>query len=353
MNDRKRILLVYTSYGPFVQQDDATLSEHYRVERFHFLAARRPAALAFQFVRQLFVLLTRGWRYDAFFIWFADHHAFLPVLFARLTGKKSLIVAGGYDATAIEELGYGLFVKRSVRSFMGRNAFEWCSRILPVDRSLIRNTNTYAAAQPFETGIAHYCNVPESKFNAIATGYCPDHWKANASLARENSVLTVAGVARMSTWKLKGGDLLVEIARLLPQYRFYFYGVYDYFRSQLIEQLSIPDNFHIMGRIDSEQLPDVYSQHRVYAQLSMSEGLPNALCEAMLCGCIPVGSNVNGIPKVIGETGHVLTNRDAAEAATHIARLLNSPATNEPRERIIQNYSLGQRESKLRELIDR
>tara|TARA_B100000809_G_scaffold208303_1_gene210920 strand:- start:1628 stop:2689 length:1062 start_codon:yes stop_codon:yes gene_type:complete len=352
MKDRKRILFVYTAFSSFVQQDYAILSEHNRVDRFQFQGTKRPARFIYQFVRQLFLLCLRGWRYDAFFIWFADYHSFLPVLFAKVTGKKSFLVAGGYDATAVEALDYGLFMKRNVRSFMGRKSFENCTRILPVDQSLIRNINTYAAARPFEAGIAHFCKVSDDKFNTIATGYDSDKWKADESVTRDSSVVAVASIFGMNTWKLKGGDLLMDVARLLPQYHFYFYGVNENVGSKLTEQASIPKNFHIRGYVDNSQLPGIYSQHKVFAQLSMSEGLPNALCEAMLCGCVPIGSNVNGIPEVIGETGHVLTERNAREASIRIAQLLNAGGNSKPRERIIRNYSLHQRKRKLRQLID-
>jgi glycosyltransferase involved in cell wall biosynthesis len=52
----------------------------------------------------------------------------------------------------------------------------------------------------------------------------------------------------------------------------------------------------------------------VYAQFSITEGLPNVVCEAMLAGCIPVGSNVGGIPELIETTG-ILINERSPEIA--------------------------------------
>ena len=56
----------------------------------------------------------------------------------------------------------------------------------------------------------------------------------------------------------------------------------------------------------------VYRQSQFYLQLSYSEGFPNALAESMLCGCIPIGSNVGEISKIIGDTGFILAHKDLA-----------------------------------------
>src|SRR5690606_39307412 len=50
-----------------------------------------------------------------------------------------------------------------------------------------------------------------------------------------------------------------------------------------------PENVTIVGPRPREALPAEYGAASVYLQLSRSEGLPNVLCEAMACGCIPVG----------------------------------------------------------------
>jgi glycosyltransferase involved in cell wall biosynthesis len=69
----------------------------------------------------------------------------------------------------------------------------------------------------------------------------------------------------------------------------------------------------VAGKIEYHKLVELYNRHEFYLQLSVAEGFPNTLCEAMLCGCIPIGSNVFSIPKIIGDTGFVLKHRNMDE----------------------------------------
>lgn len=57
---------------------------------------------------------------------------------------------------------------------------------------------------------------------------------------------------------------------------------------------------------------------------SRFEALPNALMEAMSCGCVCVASRVGGTPELIvdGETGFLFNPGDAAALAAHLHRLV-------------------------------
>ena len=66
---------------------------------------------------------------------------------------------------------------------------------------------------------------------------------------------------------------------------------------------SFPKNVKILGKQNGQQLKTLYGLNEFYFQGSKIEGLPNVLCEAMLCECIPLGNRVFGIPNAIGDTG--------------------------------------------------
>jgi len=92
---------------------------------------------------------------------------------------------------------------------------------------------------------------------------------------------------------------------------------------------------------------------KVYCQLSLREGLPTALCEAMLCGCIPIGSNTNGVKTAIGDIGFYVDYGDEKTTADMIIKALNSKDDlgKKARDRIKILFPDERRTKELKELI--
>jgi glycosyltransferase involved in cell wall biosynthesis len=65
--------------------------------------------------------------------------------------------------------------------------------------------------------------------------------------------------------------------------------------------------------------------------------MPNALCEAMLCECVPVGSTVNGIPEIIGETGVLVHKQDLEVMERALRKAVDMATGPAARSRILQN----------------
>ncbi|AFY30988.1 glycosyltransferase [Calothrix sp. PCC 7507] len=98
----------------------------------------------------------------------------------------------------------------------------------------------------------------------------------------------------------------------------------------------------------------------VYLQPSLWEGMPNALLEAMACGCCCIGSDAGGIPEVIlhGENGFVLPRSHLHKLGEAVLECLAmSPEDKNrlrqaARDRILTQYSIAQEKFQLHTLID-
>jgi glycosyltransferase involved in cell wall biosynthesis len=118
----------------------------------------------------------------------------------------------------------------------------------------------------------------------------------------------------------------------------------------------LPSNVKTMPGVKNSELPGIFSAFEFYLQLSMAEGFPNSICEAMLCECIPIGSDVFSIPEIIGDSGFVVKKRDVDVLKQVIEQALvcdNAALMKKARARIADNYTLTQRNDKLLQLCEK
>ncbi len=351
IKNKKKILIFYTDYRSFVRKDYELLckNKNYEVDKYHFLLTKKLFPFAFQYLKQLIFLLFKGSRYDVFYFWFVDYHAILPQFFANIFSKKTVAIIGGFDAVSIPQIKFGLFYENNIRTKFGRYIYQNCDVIAPVDESLIKSINYYVDPNGQKVGFLNYVENVTAKIVTIPTGYKADYWKRlDTPVSRD--VITVGGCDQMNVFQRKGHDFILEIAENLPELTFTIVGVND----KLLEKLDgkIPKNVEIFSFVTQGELLKMFSTHHVFAQLSMSEGLPNTLCEAMMTGCIPVGSNVNGIPNAIGNTGIIIENKQLKEACLAIRKALTIKDRVAPRKRIIDLFPEEKRNEEIYSVID-
>jgi glycosyltransferase involved in cell wall biosynthesis len=124
----------------------------------------------------------------------------------------------------------------------------------------------------------------------------------------------------------------------------------------LIAELAhtLPGNVELLPPIPRADLLRHYRQARVFCQPSRREGLPNTLCEAMLCESIPVGTRVGGIPTAIDRYGFLAPPGDAAALADALRSALGAPLSlgGEGRQHIATTFPKGRRERDLVAMIE-
>ncbi len=350
MEQKKKILLTYIATNTFVTRDYNSLSKRYDVDLYQVHLSKNVLILFFQLLKQLFFLLIKGYRYDVLYTWFVDYHSYLPTLFSRLFKKKSVLIIGGFDAVSIPEIEFGLFYKPlRLRFYMAKRSYQYGKYIVPVDDTLIKSTNYYIDEKGLKIGFLNYVENVKGRIITVPTGYKAEYWK-RMNLPLRGDIITVGSCKVMKVFKRKGHDFLLEVARTMPDLKFTMIGIDESIIEKIKDQ--IPSNVKIMSFVQQDELRDLFSSHRVFTQFSLSEGLPNTLCEAMMCGCIPVGSNVNGIPLAIGDTGIVINRRDTNEAKAAIRNALKIENRMLPRERIINLFPENRREEKLFEVVE-
>jgi glycosyltransferase involved in cell wall biosynthesis len=149
---------------------------------------------------------------------------------------------------------------------------------------------------------------------------------------------------------VKGLDRFRELATYLPEFEFIIIGATEKVKSYFEP---IPPNLNLLPSQQFDQISRYYSEGSFYAQLSRSEGLPNALCEAMLCGCIPVGTNVGDIQITIGNTGITIDDWKPEIFATFIRQHHNDfQLRDRARGRIQQLYDPAKRVERFKQLME-
>lgn len=348
-DSKKRVLYFYSFLSPFVKKDIEILSSGFEVGEFDFYKTQKQSILLAFTVQKLF-LLWNIWACDLVVCQFAGYLSFLPALYARIFSKPCVIISGGTDAVSFPSIRYGNFYKKLLGIFTTWS-YRLCTHIAPKHKTLMWCDYDYEPDDFPHQGILFHCKGLKKPFTEITNGYDAVKWHCTQPIKRENTFITVSGGWEYAfQYKLKGIDLMVEAARMFPDCTFIIVGMPD---EKLVPQK--PANLQIIPPTPNEKLMDIYSGCEFYMQLSMAEGFPNSICEAMLCECIPIGSGVFSIPEIIGEGGFVLKHKNAGELRELIASALNSDKNTlrkKARQRIAENYTLEMRKEKLLKLCN-
>jgi glycosyltransferase involved in cell wall biosynthesis len=322
-----RIAFVYyASFSSFIKRDYDIISRVHEVKKVNF-SGPGDAVKLMEAVANC----------DLALIWFAGGHAFAAVLLAKLLRKKSMIIVGGFDVARVPEINYGRFTQSWTKKFLTKKALQHADRVLVVDPSLKRDAIKNAG-------------IDGHNIDYLPTGY--DYEKFVPGPAKENLVITVSLGESCSRVPLKGLHTFVKSAKQLPEAKFLIVGMRGEALAFLKSMAS--ENVEFKEPLSTEKLIEYYQKAKCYCQLSLREGLPNALCEAMLCECIPVGTDRNGIPTAMGDTGFLVPYGDAKATAIAIANALKAPCIRgqNARNRIREIFPEKRRERGLLQAIE-
>jgi glycosyltransferase involved in cell wall biosynthesis len=344
----KQALYFYHSKTSFTEIDRNVLETKYLVKESPFII-KNGLSIPFLWIQQVVFLLRNIQRAEVILCMFAGYHSFLPVLFGKLFKKKVVIVAGGIDCVAFPSINYGNFNKK-ILGWITCWSFKNCYHIAPISEYLVDSPYTFQPYDHPRQGILFHCRKVRTPITVIYNGFNIDKWYYNNETRLPKSFLTIASNLDNNTRKkIKGVDLLIETARLLPDCSFTILG-----SNQNIQNL--PRNIKLLPPVSHDLLRSIYCTHQFYLQLSISEGFGNTLAESMLCECVPIGSSAGAIPMIIENAGYILNKKNSLELKQLIEDALKNDQLNllgkEARNRIIKNFSFERRKEGLLKLFE-
>lgn len=349
--------IIYISPGPstFVQRDINLLQDNYRV--IPYLYPWSPKARTpFLFFRQAMELLWHLSSTRAILIMFGGYWSLVPSILGKLFNIPVYIILGGTDCVSFPDLNYGSLRKPVLKTCI-RWSYQMCKRLIPVDHSLVLSDYSYYEECIYpKQGFRYFFPRLSTPYTVIYNGFDAGFWKCDPQIVRRrNSFITVGTITNETRYVLKGIDLVYLLAQQLPQFDFIVIGISDPMRSKMLPVLP---NIEFHPYLPSEKIREMFCGTEFYLQLSVSEGFPNALCEAMLCECIPIGSNVGAIPFIIENSGIIIPKRDVESIRDKLMPLLAMDSDERKalgrsaRARIATHFTLLNRERALADLIE-
>lgn len=344
------ILYIKSANSSFINLDEEILRKHYSLKSF-LLNQKGLGNFFWSLIKMKIFLLINIWSCKIIFIRFCDYYAAILAFFCKIFNKKLVIVVGGYDAVHIPEYQYGAYHNK-FRGWCVKFAYKNAALILPNNPTLIENINDYDNEIIRKEGVKHFVPDTKAEFKVIYNGFKFDFWNKTTNFAKdENLAITVAYIDNYKTFLLKGFNSFIEMAKQMPEKKFVIIGMSIDFAKQ--NKIDVPPNLMLIPKMNQKGLIEYYQKAKVFCLFSLTEGMPNVLCEAMLCKCIPVGSKVNAIPEIIGNTGYIVEKKELILMKSALNKAFESTISlgELAKDRIIENYSLEKREKELVETL--
>ena len=346
--DMDRLLYFFPVNTTFVEADRQLLARHFRVKAFWFDGTNKSRT-PLRFFMQLVFLLRHGFRARVLVSHFSGYHSLLPAIFGFVLRKPHFIILNGTECNNFPEFGYG-YLRKPLLYRCSDWSLRLATRLLPVSEALVWSPYTYFPARYAEQGLKAFYPGLKTPVTVVYNGVDIEKFRATDDAKRSvNTFITVAaGIQDRDRAAIKGVDLVLELATRLPDVSFTVVGGAENIG------IDLPGNVTHMAHVPNEKLAGLMQRHAFYLQLSVSEGFGIALAEAMLCGCVPIVSNVGILPAIAGDSGHVLLHRNVAalmDLVQGAMRDYTPEAGKAARAHILDHYPQEKRERELIQAI--
>ncbi len=197
--------------------------------------------------------------------------------------------------------------------------------------AIITNANDFI--QKFRNvviiGKNHYDSI--RKFfipNAINSEF----WnKRNSDVSKDYDICFIGNLYNQSRIRIKGFNYLLDALKIIEKKngkKLLVDVIGDYSLKAIKKEIKDFDNsfFHFTGSLlNFQDVRDQIQHSRIFVLSSISEGMPNALMEAMCCGIPSIATNVGGVSKIIidNENGFIVKPHNSKDLAKKIWELIS------------------------------
>ena len=330
MRPLKKILLVTQNLDDMILDDSEILKKYFDVEILVIRSGR-------ELLSKLFELRRKIKSADLCFVWFATSYAFFATLFAKMFGKPSVLVVGGYDVVYVPEINYGL-PGSAIKRIFPKYSLKWADTVLPFSRDS-------------EKEMFKNFEIERKKSRVVYLGANPIALKKIKG-KKENKAVTV-GVVKKENLKRKGLEVFVRAAQFLPEVKFVLIGdTPEKETLNYLKEIAAPNvQFKNLG-YNTEKIVQELSKAKVYVQISYHEGFGRALAESMCQECVPVVSNKGAIPEVAGKAGVYVHDLESPEEVAEKIRPAIKSGKGKQAKKWASQYTLARREKALLEVIN-
>lgn len=207
-----------------------------------------------------------------------------------------------------------------------RFAALWCDRIYAVAQAMID--------QCVEAGVS-----PREKYQVVYSGMDTGAFDSarrepelRAALGIPEDAAVIVTVARL--FPLKGYEFVIPAAKkLIPEYsNLHFLIVGDGpMHDEIISSLKadgMDNRFHFSGLVPPHEVCRYIAQADMLWHLSLREGLPRSVVQALATGRPAVGFRLDGTPEVVldGKTGFTVPPGDVEQVAAVTRKILDDAA---------------------------
>ncbi|MEY2923528.1 MAG: hypothetical protein RLZZ337_68 [Bacteroidota bacterium] len=343
----KRAIIFCPALITFVKRDADMLHKIYETVDVKVIDTTRPLSLLVGLFKLFWFSIFQLKKYDLVSSWFVGYHSYFPFLLSQYYGIKTVAFLGGTECHNLPYYDHGNY-RKTIYSWFTSKSLRLADFILPVHESLVKSRIDYVDVKFPEQGLLAFNKKLKGEIAPLHCGFKQER-KVDLSKKDENSFLTVASSLTGKVFYRKGIDLFVKLAKANPSYKFTLVGN-NYNGPKL-------PNLTVISAIPYNELVDIYCSHQFYIQFSIAEGFPNALAEAMMYGCIPLGSNVFGIPDIIGDIGFILKRKELEVAQALIDKVIHlSPLEKQRRSesaiaKVLTNYTPELRFERFKEIV--